>query len=132
MALHVISGNREFTDGSAPILEAEHVPGHAPFDGTAVNAGHAGHGRIDRSCDSCSVLHQLELHTGVSGKPVGRSRPDTGHILRDERPVDPVLLRTAAREHQGRGDEDPRGSHRREPTVALDGPPEGLATYSIT
>src|SRR5215471_9215385 len=60
------------------------------------------------------------------------SFPYAGHIDGHQRPVDPVFLRTAAREHQRRGDEGPHGSHRRETTVALNGPPEGLATYSIT
>src|SRR5262245_25427048 len=58
------------------------------------------------------------------------SGPRARDVLGHQRAVDPVLLRAAAREHQR--NENPHGSHRREPTVALDGPPEGLAAYSIT
>src|SRR5262245_66530462 len=116
-------------------LELEHIAGHGasgrPFKGTKY-APLVLVGEPPEPFLLSQVQHERAWVSEItSGWSAGDPRPGHRHVHRHERPVDPVFL-PAAPEHKRRGDEGPHGSHRRETTVALDGPPEGLAAYSMT
>src|SRR5215831_16098262 len=117
-----------------PTAQAERVAVHRSLDWSARPEETAGAKVPYLPCHLWPLLlkdkYDLSIQNGSSHGLF--SFPHAGHVHRHQRPVDPVLLCTAGREHQHRDDDGPHGSHRREPTVALDGPPEGLETYSIT
>src|SRR5215470_1553711 len=118
-----------------PTAHAECVAVHRPLDrsvwGRADTEG--GGGVPYLSCHLCTLL--LKDDHDVSSPTATRpeilcSFPQAGHIDGHQRPVDPVLLRTAAYEHEGYCDDRPRPPHtvwllRAEGSAVLDPVPEG-------
>src|SRR5215831_2124525 len=116
-----------------PTAQAERVTVHRSLDWSRPDET-AGAEVPYLPCHLCPLLlkdkHDLSSQNRSSHDLF--SFPHAGHVNGYQRPVDPVLLRTATREHQGCSD-DPQGSFhvclypRRNPSAPGGGPPEGQA-----
>src|SRR5215470_17827761 len=121
---HVVSVDLQLSRERSPfVVKSQGVAADRALDGAIVLS--SGRGKPRRSDHLGPLLLEGEGKPAATRprRTVDVSLPNAGHIDRHQRLVDPVLLRTAP-EHKRRGKQGPYGSHRRETTVALDGPLE--------
>src|SRR5262252_5031977 len=110
---HVIAADHELAARRSPLcLESEHVTPHAPVqrEGEA-KARSVRSKKRGRSRDLRPLLLQVQAYVAVRISFSKGSGPRSRHVYRHQRSVDPVLLRTAAREHEDYPDDDPGCSH---------------------